>query len=187
MCISNSSNVNFKSSFYSAFFSTLPNTEIKNPAKFNRLGHILASPHWNRLAIGCAAITTQPAIDYFNPRVDKDTAKASAYRTLGKILACTGVGFVVRGAMYKLTEKFAHISNMEGSTLLTPKVILQEKNVELQKNMLKLLKNTFSTVSAIIIMSCCTNFLFDAPLTTYLANKFISTDKSLNKKHMEAA
>lgn len=186
MNIAATQNVNFEGSIYDKFFKHLPNKDIKNPKAFNRLGYMLASPHWNRLAVGTAAIITQPATDYYNPKVDKDTAKASMYRTLAKIIACTSVGFTVRGICYKLTEKYAHASASQGSTLLTPQVILREKCPKLRESMLKIHKNGLSTLLALIMMAF-TNILLDAPLTTLLANKFISSDKTLNqKKNLEA-
>ena len=177
--------VNFEGSLFDKFFKTIPNKDIENQKAFNKLGHALASPHWNRLAIGCAACT-QPIIDYFNPKVDRDTAKVSMYRSSAKVLACTGVGFTVRGISYKLIEKYAHAFESEGSTLLTPKAILAEKNPELRRNMLKIHKNAYSTVFALCVM-IFTNVLLDAPLTTMLANRFIASDKHLsNTKSKEA-
>lgn len=94
------SDINFNASFYDSFFKNLPNKEIKNPAVLNKVGQALASPHWNRLALGVAAITTQPALDLFNPKVDKETAKTSSLRTIAKIIVCTSVGFIVRGTCF---------------------------------------------------------------------------------------
>ena len=182
MDVKPSTSVNFQSSFYDKFFRKIPNKNIKNPAAFNKLGQKLASPHWNRLAIGVAAISTQPAIDYYNPRVDKDTAKASMYRTIGKIIACTGVGFAVRSICYKITEKYANATEKEGSTLLTPKEILKEKNMDLRRAKLKIHKNAFSTVFALTVMVLFTNIFLDAPLTTKLSNFLIKSDKSLSAK-----
>ena len=187
MHIQSSSNVNFQSSFYDKFFRKIPNKDIKNPAAFNKIGQRLASPHWNRLAIGVAAISSQPALDYYNPRVDRDTAKASMYRTIGKILACTGVGFAVRGACYKITEKYANACEKEGSTLLTPKEILKEKNMEIRRAKLKIHKNAYSTVFALAMMVGVTNWLFDAPLTTKISNFLIKSDKSLQKNSLKEA
>ena len=183
MKVAGHQSVNFEGSFYDRFFKSIPNKDIGNQKAFNKFGHALASPHWNRLAIGFAACT-QPIIDYFNPKVDRDTAKASSYRSMAKVISCTGVGFIVRGASYKLIEKFAHASEAEGSTLLTPKAILAEKNPELRKSKLKIHKNAYSTVFALFVM-IFTNVLLDAPLTSMLANKFISSDKQLNRKKFD--
>ncbi len=173
-------NVNFYSSWYDKFFEKIPNKDIKNIAKYNKAGSVLASPHWNRVAIGLAAISSQPWIDYFNPNVDKETAKASSLRTTAKIIVCTSVGFVVRGLSYKLVEKFANGTPQEGSTILTPKSILQESNEKLRNSKLKIHKNAFSTITALSIM-LFTNFLLDAPLTSKLSNKFLKM-ANLDKK-----
>lgn len=166
-------NLSFESSWYDSFFKKLPDKEIKNSEAYNKLGHALASPHWNRVTLGVAAITTQPAIDYFNPKVDKDTATASALRTIAKIFVCTSVGFCVRGSAYKLIEKYAHASKKEGATFFTPNAILNEKNLKKRTEMLKLHKNALSTVLALSIMFF-TNILIDAPLTTKAANFLIA-------------
>lgn len=174
-------NVNFQSSWYDKFFKRIPNKSIEKSEQFNKLGAKLASPHWNRATLGLAAISTQPAWDYFNPKVDKDTAKASAIRTTSKIAVCSTVGFTIRGLCYKLTEKFAHATPSEGSTLLTPKSILNESNIKIRNNKLKLHKNAFSTVTALTVM-LFTNFLVDAPLTTYVSNKVLKL-ANLDKKN----
>lgn len=166
------SGVNFNSSWYDKFFKSIPNKDIANPVQFNKVGSMLASPHWNRLALGVAAISSQPFIDYFNPNVDRDTAKVSSIRTASKICVCTSVGFVVRGLCYKLVEKYAHGSEKEGSTLLTPKEILNVSNKKLRDAKLKIHKNGLSTITALAVM-LFTNFLIDAPLTTKVSNKAI--------------
>ena len=171
MCINNA--VSFKAFNYDNFFQSLPNKDIKNSAKYTKLGRMLASPHWNRLALGGAAIVSQPWFDYYNPDVDRDTAKVSFCRTLAKIPVCTTVGFIVRGSVYKLTEKFMHGTPKEGSTLLTPESILKTTDKEVRNSKLKLHKNAFSTVAALGIM-LFTNILLDAPLTTYFSNKLIA-------------
>ena len=142
---------------------------------YTKLGHAIASPHWNRLALGGAAITTQPAFDYFNPRVDKDTAASSALRTGSKVVVCTGVGFTVRGLMYKLVEHYAHASSAEGSTILTPTEILKMADKVKREGALKVHKNFVSTVIALFVM-LFTNFFLDAPLTTKSANYLIKVD-----------
>lgn len=179
MCISSS--VSFMASPYDRFFESLPNKDIKNPVKFNNAGQLLASPHWNRVAIGVAAFSTQPWIDAHNKNVDKDTAKASACRTFVKIPICTTAGFIVRGSVYKFVEKFTHASQEEGSVLLTPKAILKETNPEVRQSILKLHKNALSTVSALAVMFF-TNVLIDAPLTTACSNKLIAYMQQKQRK-----
>lgn len=175
--------INFRGSFYDRFIKNIPNKDIKNPRKLTKLGQALASPHWNRLVLGAAAISTQPFIDLHNKKVDEDTAKISSLRTTAKIIACTSVGFCVRGLSFAAANKFIHGSEEEGSTLLTPTKILKEKNPEIRKLKIKLHKNTSSTLLALFVMMF-TNFLLDAPLTTKLANKFISNYRA--KQESEA-
>lgn len=178
--LSVSYNVNFQANWYDKFFKHIPNKDVANARQFNEFGKKLASPHWNRLALGVAGITTYPFWDYYNPKVDRDTAKASTIRTSSKIVTCTATGFVIRGLCYKLTEKYMHGSTMEGSTLLTPKSILEEVNADLRNNKLKQHKNTFSTLIALFVM-LFTNFLIDAPLTTIVTNKFLRLANLENK------
>ena len=170
--LSLNSGINFESSWYDKFFKSIPQKDVANVAQFNKVGSMLASPHYNRLALGVAAISSQPFMDYFNPKVDRDTAAASAIRTTSKIAVCTTVGFTVRGACYKFVDKFVHGSEKEGSTLLTPTSILQEKSKELRNAKLKLHKNAMSTVTALGVM-LFTNFLLDAPLTTKVSNYWL--------------
>ena len=173
------SGTNFEASFYDRFFRSLPNKELKNIKQLNSIGQALASPHWNRAALGVAALATQPALDLFNPKVDRETAKVSSIRTIAKICVCTTVGFIIRGLSYKLADKFIHGSETEGSTLFTPSEILREANKELRASKLKLHKNTISTLIALAVMTF-TNFLIDAPATTFVANRLI--EKHYNKK-----
>lgn len=174
--------VNFQASWYDKFFKFIPQKDVSNPAVFNKVGEKLASPHWNRATLGLVAISSQPAWDYFNPKVDDDTARASAIRTGSKIVVCSSVGFTVRGLCYKLTEKYAHGTQAEGSTLLTPKSILNETNKKVRNSKLKIHKNAFSTITALTVM-LFTNFLVDAPLTTIVSNKFLKL-ANLDKKEV---
>ena len=163
--------VSFQGSFYDKFIRNLPNKDIKNPKTLTKVGQKLASPHWNRLALGVAAISTQPFFDLNNKKVDRETAVTSSLRTTAKIIACTTVGFIVRGTSYAIANKLIHASEKEGSTLLTPKRILAEKDPEIRKIKVNLHKNTTSTLLAFLVMMF-TNFLLDAPLTAYLTNRF---------------
>ena len=181
--VSSDYNPNFGKGWYGRFFEKLPNGEIKDAVKFNKLGSALASPHWNRLALGVAAIATQPAIDYFNPKVDKDTAKAAAIRTISKIIVCTAVGFVVRGSCYKLMNKLVGDVSKVKTSKIIPEEICEETNKELQEKKLKLFTNTKSTLLALAVMMF-TNFYLDAPGTTKLTNYWL-TKANLNHSQKE--
>ena len=168
------SGANFRSSWYDRFFKSLPTKDLSNPVKYNKIGSMLTSPHWNRTALGAAAISTQPFIDYFNPNVDRETAKVSTVRTTSKIIVCTSIGFIVRGLSFKLAEKYMHGTPEEGSVLLTPESILKETNKKIRDAKLKLHKNSFSTITALTVMLLVTNSLLDAPLTTLVSNLALS-------------
>ena len=184
--VSSDYNPNFGKGWYDNFFKKIPKGEIKDAAKFNKIGSALASPHWNRLALGVAAITTQPAIDFFNPKVDRDTAKAASIRTVSKILVCTAVGFAVRGSCYKLTNKLiGDVSKIETKKFI-PMEIREETNKELQEQKLKLFKNTKSTLLALAVM-VFTNFYIDAPGTTKLANYWLAKANLNHQKKKEDA
>ena len=70
----------------------------------------LSNPAKNRLIMGATALLTQPAIDYYNHRVDDETRTVSRNRTIAKILAGTTVGIAVRGSCYKLVEKMTNLN-----------------------------------------------------------------------------
>lgn len=182
--VATSYDINFRKSWYDKFFKHIPNKDIKNAKELNDFGKKIASPHWNRLALGAAGISTYPFWDYYNKNVDKETAKVSAIRTSAKIITCTTTGFIIRGLCYKLTEKYAHGTPEEGSILLTPKSILNEANKEVRNNKVKIHKNTFSTLTALAVM-LFTNFLIDAPLTTIVTNKCLSLANLQNKDRGE--
>ena len=148
---SSRNNVVFGASFYDRFFKSLPNKDIVNPENFNKLGHFLASPQGNRLVLGVAAISSQPAWDYFNPQVDKDTAKISAIRTGCEITVCTSVGFTIRSLAYHLVKRHTKASSEKGSILLTPKEILNEKDILKRNSKLKIHRNALSTVLALTV------------------------------------
>lgn len=167
------SNISFQASFYDKFLKIVPNKDLKNSVKYNKTGQLIASPHWNRVALGVSAMATQPWFDYLNPNVDKDTARTSCCRTFAKIIVCTTIGFLIRGGVFKLTNKYMNATKKEGSTLLTPNAILNETNKEVRNMKLKIHKNAFSTITALGVM-LFTNVLLDAPLTTKFSNFLIS-------------
>ena len=130
----------------------------------------MGRPMPNRLIMGATAIVTQPFIDENNKRVDKDTARASRNRTIGKIVAGTAVGCVVREGIYQLVQRTTHkdISVDRWNNFLTPRgtSVLSPTVV---KNMMRNYRSVFATILAMVVM-VFTNILFDAPLTTKISN-----------------
>jgi hypothetical protein len=128
--------------------------------------------------MGATALVTQPTIDYYNHKVDKETREVSRLRTISKILAGTAVGIVVRGSCYRVVEKMTNFKDTSrlGKALLPTKFLNELANdVKLLKNY----RNALSTTVAVIAM-CITNFLIDAPLTVFLTNHF--NDRRLKRK-----
>jgi len=149
----------------SKLYRKIPNITINNPALFNRLSDLAtkaASPAVNRLILGVAALLIQPMIDYHNHKVDQETRKVSACRTAAKIIAGTSVGMIVREFCYRVSKN---------PKLLPPGLNLPPDKIANYQIALA----TFMALGMMVF----TNFLLDAPLTTYLSNKF--TDK-VNKK-----
>lgn len=166
-------------------FDLIPNATIKNGQLFSRLkkmGDVLGRPMENRAIMGATAIITQPYIDSHNKRVDKETANRSKNRTIAKIIAGTTVGCIVRGVIYALVSNCTSSENLNKDTwknLLTPRIIKYNNEFQKRNRMLNY-KTVLSTILSLIVMLGVTNFLFDIPLTNYIANK-------LNKKDAEKA
>ncbi len=135
----------------------------------NNFDNWVSKPHINRGVMGVTALATQPAIDYYNHRVDDDTRKIARNRTIAKIIAGTGVGmFVVRGPIYTAVENMTNIAckSKFGKKLLPKRFLSEIANNE------KFLKNYRSALAmglALAAMSV-TNFVLDAPITIFLTN-----------------
>lgn len=142
----------------------------KKIAKWKKYDEAASHPAKNRLIMGVTALATQPAIDYYNHKVDKETREVSRIRTIAKILAGTAVGIAVRGSCYELVSKMTKIKGKEKYS----KALLPTKHLkDLVKNptLLKNYRSALSTSLAILVM-CITNFVIDAPLTVFLTNHF---------------
>lgn len=166
-------------------FDLIPEVTINNPERLrllNRAGDIMGRPMPNRLILGATAIIAQPLIDGHNKRVDKQTARASRNRTIGKIIAGTTVGCIVRSTVYNLITKFTKedLSTDKLNNILTPRNIKHVPK-ELIKNKMRNYRTAISTIVAMFVM-LGTNILFDVPLTTYIANKLNKRDY---KKELE--
>lgn len=152
--------------------------------KWNKIDGFLSHPAENRLIMGATALLTQPAIDYYNHKVDEETREVAKNRTLAKILAGTAVGMLVRGSSYEIIKK---MTDVRGKGKGNPKskfcraFLPKEHYRSLAKNprLLKNYRNALSTSMAILAM-CITNFAIDAPLTVFLTNYF-------NEKHAQKA
>ena len=137
---------------------------------FDKCTKDMAHPAINRAIMGVTAIGIQPAIDYYNHRVDEETRTVSRNRTIAKIVAGTAVGIAVRGTCYELVKKMTDVKGKgKFSRALIP-------NKDYLRTFLKdgvrlnNYRSALSTAIAILAM-CFTNFLIDAPLTVHFTNK----------------
>lgn len=166
-------------------FDMLPNLSVNNKDRLkvlNKIGDYMGRPFENRLIMGATAIATQPFIDEHNKRVDKDTARASRNRTIGKILAGTTVGCIVRSGVYNLINKCTveDISVDRWDNFLTPRSSSKVSR-HLVTNKLRNYRTALSTIVAMVVM-VGTNILFDVPLTTKISNYLNKRDAK--KKQM---
>ena len=174
----------FKARIKQRIVDTIPQITFKDDKntldKYQKIDKTISKPAENRLIMGATALLTQPAIDYYNHRVDEDTRKVSRNRTLAKIIAGTSVGIVVRGSCFKLVEK---MTNPEGGSKYS-KALIPDNYIGKFKKFPALLNNHRSALSTgiAILAMCFTNFLIDAPLTVYLTNKFNSKTSYLKKE-----
>lgn len=149
------------------------------------IGKNISSPE-NRLILGVTALMSQPFIDLHNRKVDEETRKISAARTVAKIIAGTLTGVIVRKSCIKAIDAFSKLPSQITSTtkwtwlrtLFTPDSAIAGVLTDLTHY-----KNAFGTILSLFVMTI-TNFAIDAPLTKFLTNKFV--DKIKEKDAIKA-
>ena len=167
-------------------FDLIPNISIKNNDRLkilNKAGDIRGRPMPNMLIMGATAIVSQPFIDEHNKRVDKDTARTARNRTIGKIVAGTAVGCVVRGLIFKLINSCTNedISVDRWNNVLTPRNTTTVRPSMLP-NRLRNYRTALSTIVAMIVM-IGTNIAFDLPLTNMISNALNARDAKKRNKN----
>lgn len=152
----------------------VPEMTISNEKTLKGLkwvGEKVSSPE-NRLILGVTALMSQPFIDLNNKKVDEDTRKVSAARTVAKIIAGTTTGVLIRSGCIHAIDSFTKLPTeitpdmkfKKLRTLFTPSAgILKDLNQY---------KKSLGTILSLGVM-VVTNFLLDAPLTKFLTNKFV--------------
>lgn len=167
-----------------AITGVMPSGAVEN-RKVNRtiswIGKRISSPQ-NRLILGVTALLSQPFIDLNNKKVDEETRKVSAARTVAKIIAGTTTGFTIRYGCIKMIDYCTMLPEQITNstkfprlrTLFTPSPDITALLKDLNHH-----KKALGTHISLAIM-IVTNFLIDAPLTKYLTNKFIDK-KNINK------
>ncbi|MBO5446763.1 hypothetical protein J6A34_04585 [bacterium] len=149
------------------------------------IGKNISSPE-NRLILGVTALMSQPFIDLHNRKVDEETRKVSAARTVAKIIAGTLTGVLVRKGCIKAIDAFSMLPSQITSktkwpwlrTLFTPDSAISGVLTDLTHH-----KNALGTIISLFVMTI-TNFAIDAPLTKFLTNKFV--DKIKEKDAIKA-
>ena len=157
--------------------------DFQRVQKLEKMDTEMSHPAINRVIMGATAIFLQPAIDASNKDLDKDTRILSVCRTIAKIIAGTFVGIIVRGASHRVVTK---MTNIEGKAKHCRKLLPKSYIETFKKNpvLLKNYRSALSTGIAILAM-CVTNFVFDAPLTVKLTNKFKNFVDTLRAKSLE--
>lgn len=140
-------------------------------------GQHIAKPYNNRLILGVSAIMSQPFIDLHNRKVDEETKKVSALRTVAKIIAGTFTGYYVRYYTIKAIEAFTN-KPIKGASCI--KSWFYPKRVKTTINGLKQYKSTLGGFMALGVM-LFTNFLIDAPLTKFLTNILVKKYQKNNQ------
>ncbi len=141
-----------------------------------------------RFVSGITALATQPFFDLNNKNTDEKTRKTSCARTIGKIIAGTFTGVLIREGCIQATKKFTQHESVEIALVQKAKEngkIYNKKNnfkkweqclLPHKKDMtyreIKKYRGAVGTFAAVGIM-IATNFLIDAPLTTYFTNMLV--------------
>ena len=172
----------------SKVFNPIKGFEIKSEKTrkaLDWLGKNISSPE-NRLILGISALMSQPFIDLHNKKIDEDTRKASAARTIAKIIVGTTTGVIIRRECIKFIDTICKTSSKNGKPLKKIEKLLVPnniKNLNSEGEQFKQYKKIMGTLAATFVM-LFTNFLIDLPCTIWLTNKFL--DKINAKKAKEA-
>lgn len=155
-------------------FNHIPNMTVNSEELLGKIGTVLSRPDVGRGILGATAICTQPFIDYYNPRVDRDTATVSTCRTVGKILAGTTVGCIVRNICYNGSRA---LTNTNAGAKPWQKVLLPSETMiqYLSKRNPDWIKNYRSTLALLVGLAAMlvTNVVLDVPLTNMISKKLI--------------
>lgn len=159
-------------------FEMIPNMLVKDSPFLNNFGNIINRPDVNRGILGVTALLTQPYIDKHNPGVDKETAETSMCRTIGKIIAGTAVGCIVRAGVYCLINSCTKLNgNTSWQRLLLPSRRMQQIVAQHNQDWIKNYKNVLATALGLAAM-LVTNVACDVPLTSFISKKLMDWRKS---------
>ena len=160
----------------------------------NFIGKCINSPE-QRAVQGFVALSIQPMIDYKNKKADNDTRAISVARTIGKIIAGTTAGVLIRYGAIKLAKNFSKYIITENGKYITEikrktakDILLPKFSPDFYNNLIKedFLQKHDNAIKAIGTGIACitmafTNFFIDAPLTKKIAIKL----KPIIKNYIE--
>ena len=153
------------------------------------IGEQISSPE-NRLILGVSALMSQPFIDLYNKKVDEDTRKVSAARTVAKIIAGTLTGVLIRSGCIHAIDAFTKYPSQITPDMKFKKLRSLFAPSEGLLNDFSYYKKSLGTIISLFVM-VFTNFLIDAPLTKFLTNKFVDRinekKQAANKQTKEAS
>lgn len=150
----------------------------------NVIGRYINSPE-QRLIQGLTALGLQPVIDYYNHSADDETRAVSVARTIGKIVAGTGVGVLVRyGAIYSAKKFSAYavkelengfikkVGPLRKRDIFMPSINYEEAN-KTPKEFERMYDNYIKTMGTLLASFAMvfTNFLLDVPITRFVTKK----------------
>ena len=147
------------------------------------IGKNINSPE-QRLIQGATALVSQPFIDYYNRDADNQTRAVSVARTIGKIIAGTLVGVLVRYASIAAAKQFSRFTITQGEKYITSITRKSKRDIFLpkfnpdyykemtEKEFMQKYNNVIKTLGTILatVAMVFTNFLIDAPLTKIITN-----------------
>ena len=132
----------------------------------------------------------EPFIDLYNKKVDEDTRKVSAARTVAKIIAGTLTGVLIRSGCIHAIDAFTKYPSQITPDMKFKKLRSLFAPSEGLLNDLSYYKKSLGTIISLFVM-VFTNFLIDAPLTKFLTNKFVDRinekKQAANKQTKEAS
>lgn len=171
-----------------AFPTMTINSERANKA-VSWIGKNISSPE-NRLILGVTALMSQPFIDLGNKKVDEETRKVSAARTVAKIIAGTSTGVLIRYACIKAIDAFTQLPELITKNTKNPRLKTFFTPTKAIANGLKDLRHYKSALGTLVSLGVMvfTNFLVDAPFTKYMTNKFVDRiHRKNNQKALDAS
>ncbi len=186
MSISSISNriSNVSASVTQGIANVVPKMTVKSDRANRVIGWIgdkISSPQ-NRLILGVSALMSQPFIDLYNRKVDEDTRKVSAARTVAKIIAGTATGVLIRSGCIHAIDAFTKYPSQITPDMKFKKLRSLFAPSEGILDSLTQYKKSLGTIISLVVM-VFTNFLIDAPLTKFLTNKFVDR---INEKKQQA-